>query len=55
MKCNQRKVKMERRVLHRNLLLPCEVILEEPEGFDSKKEKQNKPTKATSHKLIIAV
>ena len=43
------------RVLHRNLLLPCEVILEEPEGFHLKKEKQNKPTKAVSHKLIIAV
>ena len=29
----------KRRVLHRNLLLPCEVILEEPEGFHLKKEK----------------
>ena len=46
MKRSQSKVKMERKEdcwLHRNLFLPCEAILEEPEGFHLKKEKQKKP------------
>ena len=41
----------KRRVLHRNILLPCEAILEEPEGFHLKKEKHKKPKRAASHKF----
>ena len=36
----------KRRILHRNILLPREAILEEPEGFHLKKEKHKEPKKA---------
>ena len=41
----------KRRVLHRNMLLPCEAILEEPEGFHLNKEKHKKPKQVASHKF----
>ena len=41
-----------RRILHRNMLLPCEIILEEPEGFHLKKEKHKKSKQAASHKFV---
>ena len=43
MECSKRKVKMERgKELHRNMLLPCEAISEDSEGFHLKKELQTK-------------
>ena len=33
------------------MLLLCEAILEEPEGFHLKKEKQKKPKQAPTHKF----
>ena len=38
----------KRRVLHRNILIPREAILEEPEEFHLKKKK-HKPKQAASH------
>ena len=35
----------KRRVRQRNILLTCEAILEEPEGFHQKKEKHNEKPK----------
>ena len=46
MKCIERS-----RLLHRNMLLPWEAILEKPDGFPFKKEKLKKPKQATSHKF----
>ena len=40
-----------KRLLHRNMLLPYEVILEEPGGFHLKKEKHKKPRQAASYKF----
>ena len=42
----------KRRVLHRNMLSPCEAILEESEGFHLKKENHKKPKQAASHKFV---
>ena len=42
----------KRRVLHRNML-PCEAILEEPEGFHWEKEKQKKPKQQLVTSLSI--
>ena len=42
----------KRRVLQTNMLLTCEAILEEPEAFHLKKEKQKKPKQASSHEFV---
>ena len=42
----------KRRVLHRNMLLPCEAISKEPEGFHLKKEKHKKPKEVASHNFV---
>ena len=39
-----------KRLLHRNMLLPYEVILEEPGGFHLKKEKHKKQRQAATYK-----
>ena len=43
----------KRRALHRNMQLPCDAILEEPERFHRKKQKYNNNPKqeATDHKF----
>ena len=41
----------QKRVLHRNMFLPCGIILEEQEGFHLEKERQKKTKQLASNRF----